>query len=91
MGARRAVTNKMAAAYRSGTTAEKAAMLGQLCELTGKNREHARARSERPKRLGLSAGGHGALRCTWLGQRLSGTGRPGERDQSASASPPGDA
>jgi hypothetical protein len=30
MGVRRAVTNKMAAAYRSGTRAEKAAILDQL-------------------------------------------------------------
>ncbi len=44
MGERRAVTNKMAAAYRRGTRAEKSALLDQLCELTGWHRDHARAR-----------------------------------------------
>jgi transposase InsO family protein len=44
MGVRRAVTNKMAAAYRRGSKSEKTAILDQLCELTGWNRDHARAR-----------------------------------------------
>jgi transposase InsO family protein len=43
MGERRAVTNKMAAAYRRGTRPEKSAVLDQLCELTSWHRDHARA------------------------------------------------
>jgi Integrase core domain len=41
---RRAVTNKMAAAYRRGTKAEKKAILDQIVQLTGWHRDHARAR-----------------------------------------------
>lgn len=44
MGERRAVTTKMATAYRRGTKPEKSAVLDQLCELTGWHRDHARAR-----------------------------------------------
>jgi hypothetical protein len=44
VGERRAVTNKMAAAYRRGTKAEKKAILDQIVQLTGWHRDHARAR-----------------------------------------------
>ena len=44
MGVRKAVTNKMAAAYRRGSRLEKTAILDQLCELAGWHRDHARAR-----------------------------------------------
>lgn len=44
LGERAAVTNKMAAAYRQGSRAEKGEILDGLCELTGWHRDHARAR-----------------------------------------------
>ena len=44
MGARRAVTNKLANQYNRGSRSEQGAILDQLVELTGWNRGHARAR-----------------------------------------------
>jgi hypothetical protein len=42
MGQRKAVTQKMAAAYRRGSRSDKALILDQLCELTDWHRDHAR-------------------------------------------------
>jgi len=42
MGERKAVTQKLAAAYRRGSQTETARILGELCELTGLHRDHAR-------------------------------------------------
>jgi hypothetical protein len=42
MGQRKAVTQKLATAYRRGTRSDKARILDQLCDLTGWHRDHAR-------------------------------------------------
>jgi hypothetical protein len=84
MGERKAVTNKMAAAYRRGTKAEKSAVLDQLVELTGWHRDHARAqlrgageirvvRVRRPRTPVYSARVVSALELCWrAGRRPAG-------------------
>ncbi len=42
MAAKRPVTARLVARYRSGTRAEKSAVLDQLCEVNGWHRDHAR-------------------------------------------------
>jgi len=58
MGQRKAVTQKLAAAYRRSSRADKTRILDELCELTGWHRDHARkalratgqVRAVRPRR-----------------------------------------
>ena len=88
MGERKAVTNKMAAAYRRGTKAEKSAVLDQLVELTGWHRDHARAqlrgageirvvRVRRPRTPVYSARVISALELCWRVGRRPGRQAPG--------------
>ena len=65
MGVRKAVTDKMAAAYRRGSRSEKTAILDQLCELTGWHRDHAEGAAARWRARSASfASGQLAGLCT---------------------------